>query len=114
MDDARKVARARSTRESAGPEWPKADDVDTDAALAELCIAILSYGLKVAAGNLNNSPDIWVRLTMPDDAVDDRAGRVAFTVSDTLDKALRKAVQLLESDSEKVWKPNQWKPPTDK
>lgn len=110
LAEARKVAQTRASQQAIGPEWPRSEDVDLDAALAELTIEMLSTGLRIAAGANPDGMSIWVRMTMPDDAIDERAGKVAFTASDLLDKALRKAVQLLETQSPKIWKPNAFSP----
>lgn len=108
LADARKQAQARGLAGAVGPEWPKPDDVDSDAALAELTVFIYLSGAKIGAGLMSDGSGVWVRMSVPGDSTDEHAGCIAFTVSDTLDKALRKAVQLIESHSPKVWKPDQF------
>lgn len=109
IEDARREAMSKSQASTGvGPEWPKPDAVDIETALSELTMSMYLAGLKVGCGVMNDGSGVWVRVTYPPGANDPKAGRVAFTVSDTLDKALRKAVQLLETDSDKVWKVDQF------
>lgn len=112
LAQARKVAKDRAIADpGVGPEWPRPDDVDLDAALAELTVAIYVEGYKVGFGLMNDASGVWCRLTCPNSSPDWKAGKVAFTVSDTMDKVIRKAVQLLESESEKIWKVDQFARP---
>lgn len=112
LAEARKQAKQRLAEvDTVGSEWPRPEDVDLDAALAELTIAIYTEGYKLAFGCMTDASGVWARLTCPSDSPDWRGGRTAFTVSDTLDKVIRKAVQLLESNSEKIWKPDQFARP---
>lgn len=109
LADARKQAKKRAELvPTEGPDWPNPDDVDLDAALAELTVAVYIEGFKIGIGLMTDASGVWCRLTCPSDSPDWKAGKVAFTVSDTLDKVLRKAVQMLENQSDKVWKPDQF------
>ena len=115
LAEARRQAKERLAEvDRPGPEWPRPEDVDLDAALAELTVAIYVEGYKIGLGCMTDASGVWCRLSCPSDSPDWRAGKTAFTVSDTVDKALRKAVQLLESQSDKVWKPDQFARPREK
>lgn len=108
LKEARKRATDRTQMTDEGPEWPKWDQVELDAALEELTLAVYDFGLKVGLGIMSDGQGVWCRLTFPVDANHFNQGCVAFTVSDTAEKALRKAVQLIEVKSPKVWKIDQF------
>ena len=105
---AKKVAQARPRENTVGPEWPKAESIAIENALTDLCIAMFEYGLSISSGAMPDGMSVWVRLKIPLEIADQRAGTVAFTVSDTFEKALRKAVQMLDVSTPKVWKPDQF------
>lgn len=108
LDDARKQAKERSQLSDEGPEWPKWDAVELTDALESLTLAVYDFGLKVGLGIMSDGSGVWCRMTYPGDANHFNAGCVAFTVSDTAEKAVRKAVQLLDTKSPRIWKEDQF------
>lgn len=108
---AKKVAQARPREDTVGPEWPKAENVSLENAATDLCVAMFELGLSISSGPMPDGMAVWVRLKIPLETPDERSGSVAFTVSDTFEKALRKAVQLLDVTLPKVWKPDQFARP---
>lgn len=108
LNNAKQAAKQRQQVSEEGVEWPNWESVELDTALQELTLAVYDFGMKVGMGIMNDGSGVWCRLTMPADANHFNAGCVAFTVSDTAEKALRKAVQFIDSKSPKVWKPDQF------
>lgn len=101
-------ARAANDEKAQGPEWPRAEDITLEIALTDLCVAQFESGLSLGSGAMRDGMAVWVRLKYPVGIDDRRAGRVAFTVSDTLEKALRKAAQLLCEDSMRIWQEDKY------
>lgn len=108
LAQARAAAKNRGQLTDEGPDWPKWDAIELDTAMEELTIASYEFGVKVGMGLMNDGSAVWCRLTYPGDCTHHNAGCVAFTVSDTMDKVIRKAVQLLDVHSPRVWKADQY------
>jgi hypothetical protein len=66
-------------------------------------------GLKVGMGVMPDGMAVYVRLSMPKDAEDPRAGYVAFVVSNEPRSVLNKALDALEATVQSnYWKPDRF------
>jgi len=108
LAQAQEAARKRATREAVGPEWPKVDQITLAEAMECLTYEVLCYGARVSFGNTAGSADVWCRLNFPVECDSPLAGLVAFTSSTSIDRAARKAAQLLDATARKAWKPDQF------
>ena len=102
----RGLARVNTGFSGINEEWPKASDVSVQDALADFTLTIIGTGLKVSLGCNSDGESVWVRLSFDNTSTDERRGKVAFTVGGTVESALCKAIQLLETNAPKVWKPD--------
>ena len=105
---ARKASLGRPRDTVVGPDWPKAENISLDLAVAELALFCYEQGGKISCGPSSDGGSIYVSLKSPSGGMDPKIPTQAFTASDTLDKALRKAAQLLENNSSKIWKFDAW------
>ena len=106
---ARAAAKARAARKET--EGPSRDVSDRDeaACFQHLIIAMFLIDLKVGMGVMPDGMAIYVRLSIPRSAEDDRAGMVSFVVSDEPRSVLNKAVDSLESSAQSnYWKPDRF------
>src|SRR6202044_3025694 len=90
---ARAAAKARAEKKAA--ETPVEDPSDHDEAFCfqHLVIAMYMAGLKVGMGVMPDGMAVYVRLSIPKDAEDGRAGMVSFVVSNEPRSVLNKALQ---------------------
>jgi hypothetical protein len=109
LQEARKQAMARAAQEAADTPPPPNDDLDEAECFVRLVVAMYASKLKVGMGVLPDGMAVYLRLTMPSESTDERAGMVSFVVSDDTLSVLRKAVQALESAPKPpYWKPDQF------
>jgi len=105
--DAKKMAKARIEAEAAKKtETAGTIDYSVEECLVLITIEMFRSGLTVGMGILPDGMAVYVRLRMPSEADDDRAGMVAFLAGADTASALSKAIHALESSA----KSNYWKP----
>lgn len=111
-DDLVAIARAKSRAQpreaTVGPEWPKADNISLEEAIITLTIFMYEQNAKLSVGVGSDGGSIYISLKSPMGGMDEKVPTQAFTASDTLDKAIRKAAQLVEESSSKIWKFDAW------
>jgi hypothetical protein len=108
LQEAQATAKKRATRENVGPDWPTVDGITLEDALEELTLDMLLHGARVSFGVTDGSADLWCRVSFPVECDHSHAGMVAFTTSTTMERALRKAAQLLPETVKKVWQPDKF------
>lgn len=95
LEEARKAARSRATRERIGPDWPRADGIDLASALEEISVELLAEGARLSFGVTDGTADVWCRLAYPQECNSAHAGMVAFMTAGTVESALRKIAQAI-------------------
>jgi hypothetical protein len=106
---ARATSRARAEKEAATREVHDVSDRDEAECFQHLVIACYLLGLKVGLGVMPDGMAVYIRLSIPKAAEDDRAGYVAFVVSDEPRTVLNKAVDALEASVQSnYWKPDRF------
>jgi hypothetical protein len=108
LEQAQKEAKKRATKATTGPDWPKVEGIGLEDALEELTLDMLLHGARVSFGVTDGSADLWCRVAFPVECEHKHAGMVAFTTSTTMERALRKAAQLLPEDVLTVWQPDRF------
>lgn len=110
LDEARKAARSRATKERVGPDWPRADGIELADALEELSIELLTEGVKLSLGVTDGTADVWARLAYPLECNSEHAGMVAFMTGGTVESALRKIAQAIPvgPSTAPYWKPDRF------
>lgn len=106
LKKARGIAVARA-KEEAKPEEPTdAFNLSVEECYIRVVISMFASGVGVGMGVMPDGMALWVRLRMPAQSKDPRAGRVAFVAHSDPQIVWQKAVQALESPADSNW----WKP----
>lgn len=101
------IERAKELEESF-PE-PQTIDYSQEECFTQLVIAMYALGLKLGMGVMPDGMAIYIRLSVPSNSVDPRAGMVSFVVHNDPTEVLRKAVLALEaSEKSAYWKPDRF------
>jgi hypothetical protein len=107
LEAARKAAVARA-KEAAEATPPPSDvsDLSIEDCFVRVLIEMFALGVGLGLGVMPDGMAIWIRLRMPAEAKDPRAGHVAFVAHNDPQTVWQKAVLALESSSPGQW----WKP----
>jgi hypothetical protein len=113
MPNALAAARAKAKSRpddlsSLGVDWPNIDDVSFTEALEMFEIWAYSDGLKVSIGSLKDGTALFCRLSFPKWADSGFKGLTTIAVSDSLEKAVRKAYAHTTTTHSSVWKIDQY------
>jgi hypothetical protein len=109
LEKAKKIARKRAEEAAKAAPPPVQSDEDEAACFVRLVIEMFTSGLRLGMGTMPDGMAIWIRLSVPREAVSPYAGLVSFVVSDDTLTVLRKAVASLEAAPKPpYWKPDQF------
>lgn len=101
------IDRAKELEESFPPE--QSLDYTAEECLIQLIIAMYATGLKLGMGVMPDGMAIFIRISVPSNSVDPRAGMVSFVVHNDPTEVFRKAILALEaSPQSNYWKPDQY------
>lgn len=106
---AKAKAAARPQQELAfASDWPNIEDCTLSEALEMFEIWIYADGLKVSVGCLKDGTAIFCRLSFPKWSDSGFKGLTTLAVSDTFEKAVRKAYMHTTTTHSSVWKVDQF------
>lgn len=96
---------AKARAEIKATEAPDLPDIDLDEAecFVRLVIGCYASQLRLGMGVMPDGMAIFIRLSVPTESVDPRAGMVSFVISNDPLEVLRKAVQALEAPAKPPW-----------
>lgn len=106
LKEAQERAKVRAKERLEAEPQPDVSDLSEAECFVRLVIAMYAFQLGVGMGVLPDGMAIWIRLRVPADSSDERAGMVAFVAHNDPATVLRKAVLALEASPKSNW----WKP----
>lgn len=106
LQAAQKVAQQRAKVKAESDKFVDSSDLSDSECIVQLVVAMYASQLSLGMGVLPDGMAIWIRLRIPKDSTDPRAGMVAFVAHNDPSVVLRKAVYALEAPSQSNW----WKP----
>lgn len=106
LEKARKAALARAKEIAAADPPADVSDLTVEECFVRVLVEMFASGLGLGVGVMPDGMAIWIRLRMPTEAKDARAGHVAFVAHNDPQVVWQKAVLALESASPGQW----WRP----
>lgn len=106
LDAARKAAVARAKEAAAANPPSDVSDYTLEDCFVRVLVEMFSLGVGLGVGVMPDGMAVWIRIRMPAEAKDPRAGHVAFVAHNDPTVVWQKAVLALESASPGQW----WKP----
>ena len=106
LKKAREVAVARGKARVEEDLPTDAFDLSLEECYVRLVIAMFASGVGLGMGVMPDGMAIWIRLRVPTESSDPRAGHVAFVAHSDPTTVFQKAVQALEASAQSNW----WKP----
>jgi hypothetical protein len=103
---ARAIAVARAKEAKVEEADTDAFDLSIEECYVRLVVAMFASGCGLGMGVMPDGMALWIRLRMPAESTDPRAGHVAFVAHNDPQTVWQKAVQALESSAQSNW----WKP----
>lgn len=105
LQEAQKTAKTRAKAEAAANPPEDVSDRDEAECFVHLVIAMYSLNVKMGMGILPDGMAMYIRLSVPKTAEDERAGMVSFVVSQDTKSVLNKAVDAMEASAQsRYWK----------
>lgn len=106
LERARAAAQQRAKEEAAANPPSDVSDLSLEECFVRVLVEMFASRVGLGVGVMPDGMAIWIRLRMPTEAKDPRAGHVAFVAHNDPTVVWQKAVLALESSRPGQW----WKP----